>query len=122
MANLFGVFLLYCIRLLDAAPNLVVESMAPIVAARDSKIWYQHIFSGMMCGACIQLAVYNYSNNHSYLSAILPVMMFILIGGEHCIADSFYYMWASWSFNHAIAILLVFIGNLIGATVVVFAN
>ncbi len=96
--------------------------MSPIVTARDDKIWYQHIFSGMICGACIQFAVYNYSNNHSYLSAILPVMIFILVGGEHCIADSFYYMWSAWSWHHALAIGLVFIGNLLGAILVVMTN
>ena len=122
VANLFGVFLLYCIRYMDAAPNLVTEAMIPIVAARDNKIWYQHIFSGILCGACIQLAVYNYSNNHSYWSAILPVMMFILIGGEHCIADTFYYIWSPWSLQHAIQVLLVFIGNFIGAVLVVLTK
>ena len=119
VANLFGVFLVYCIRALDAQPNLVVEVMNPIVTARDSKLWYQHIFSGILCGACIQIAVNNFKDNKSYWGVILPVMMFILIGGEHCIADTFYYIWTPWSLQHMLQILLVFIGNFIGAVLVV---
>ena len=119
LANLFGIFLAYSIRNLDAQPNLVTDAMAPIVALRDNKIWYQHIFSGILCGACIQIAVYNYKENKSYLGVILPVMVFILIGGEHCIADTFYYLWSSWSINHLINICLVFCGNFIGAILVV---
>ena len=46
-------------------------------------------------------------------------MTFILIGGEHCIADTFYYIWSPWSLQHAIQVLLVFIGNFIGAVLVV---
>lgn len=122
VSNLFGVLLVYGIRAMDALPELVVEAMHPIVAARDTKLWYSHIFSGMLCGACIQLAVYNYKGNKSYWGVILPVMTFILIGGEHCIADTFYYMWSPWCVQHAFNILLVFCGNLIGAILVVAAK
>ena len=40
MANLFGVLLLYCIRYLDNLSYVVSGAMAPLVAARDDKIWY----------------------------------------------------------------------------------
>lgn len=119
ISNLFGVLLIYCVRAMDALPELVIEAMNPIVAARDAKLWYSHIFSGILCGACIQLAVYNYKENKSYWGIILPVMTFILIGGEHCIADSFYYMWTPWNIYHAINIVLTFCGNFIGAILVV---
>lgn len=96
--------------------------MIPIIATRDVKIWYQHILSGILCGICIQIAVNNYKGNKSYLGIILPVMTFIMIGGEHCVADTFYYAWGAWSLQHLIQIFEVFIGNFIGAMFVVFAN
>lgn len=121
-ANLFGVLGIFLIRYLDAQPELVANAMAPIVAARDIKLWYQHILAGILCGICIQIAVNNYKGNKSYWGVILPVMTFIMIGGEHCIADTFYYIWAPWSIAHMIQILEVFFGNLIGAVLVVFAS
>ena len=122
VTNLFGVLLCYAIRKLDANDWMVVKCCEPLVAARDSKLWYNHIFSGMLCGACIQVAIYNYQGNKSFWGVIIPVMVFILIGGEHCVADAFYYMWAPWSVQHAFQLLLVFIGNFIGATLVVLTK
>lgn len=122
VANLIGVGTAFLIRRLDAHPELIYEAAKPIIAARDAKFWYQHILAGIGCGACIQIAVYNYKKTPSFWGVCLPVMVFILCGFEHCIADSFYYCWGVFAWQHILQVFLVFIGNFIGSTLVVAAS
>ena len=120
--NLIGTATIFLIRAMDANANIVYELAAPIVAARDAKLWYQHIVAGIGCGACIQVAVNNYQKHPSFWGVCLPVMVFILCGFEHCIADSFYYYWSPFTWRHLLQIFEVFFGNAIGAQLIVAAN
>ena len=87
-----------------------------IVNARNARLWYQHIAAGIICGVCIQIAVQNYKKDKSAIGVILPVMVFILTGSEHCIADLFYYIVGNGT--KWIQIFEVILGNLLGATLV----
>ena len=126
VANLIGIatiFGLYELGDTTLFPDPIRQAGATIAAARDSSLWYQHILRGIFCGICIEAACANYCNDKSSWGVILPVMMFILIGGEHCIADAAYYLFApGWEWRHLLQIFEVFCGNLIGAIVVVFAS
>lgn len=122
ISNILGVITIFLIRYFDAMPELVYEVANPIIIGRDAKMWYQHIFSGIGCGICIQIAVSNWKTKGEPWGVILPVGLFILCGFEHCIADSFYYCWSSFSWQHIIQIFEVFIGNLIGAFIVLLPN
>lgn len=118
MANLFGVLTIFIIRRLDFMPELIYECASPIIESRDAELWYQHIIGGMSCGICIQMAVNNWKAKNKSLGVILPVMIFILCGFEHCIADAFYYTWSTFEWRHLLQILEVFIGNMLGAFIV----
>jgi len=78
--------------------------------------------SGILCEICIYIAVVGYRTIQAsigkYLSIILGVMVFILCGFEHCIADMFYFLAyiAPNTVLYAAAILLfVTAGNIAGA-------
>lgn len=118
MANLLGVLTIFIIRHLDFMPELIYECASPIIESRDAELWYQHIIGGMGCGICIQMAVNNWKAKNKSLGVILPVMIFILVGFEHCIADAFYYAWSAFEWRHLLQICLVFIGNMLGAFIV----
>lgn len=91
-----------------------------IILARYARVWYEHILAGILCGVCIQIAVQSYQKERDNLSVILPVMVFILIKSEHCIADFFYYLVCKqMPFNY---ILCVFLGNFIGASLILLCN
>ena len=45
------------------------------------------------CGVMMYLAVDGYKKTKSWLFVILPVMVFILCGFEHCVANMFYFSW-----------------------------
>lgn len=73
----------------------------------------------VFCGALMYLAVDNYKKSRSWLFIILPVVIFILCGFEHCIANMFYFTLAdSWHSWHTVSYQLIMIaGNAVGAWV-----
>lgn len=77
------------------------------------------LFLGIFCNVFIYIAVEGYrSNPHEtgkYLSLILGVMVFILCGTEHCVADMFYFwMGGAWNVRSVVCILIITLGNMIG--------
>ena len=76
-------------------------------------------FLGVLCNIFIYIAVEGYrSNPHElgkYLSLFLGVMVFILAGTEHCVADTFYFWMAgAWSGRAILCILVISLGNAAG--------
>lgn len=53
----------------------------------EHPLWYTAIM-GFLCGMLIYMATQHKTTNLIY--TILPVMAFILIGAEHCVANMFY--------------------------------
>ncbi len=73
----------------------------------------------VFCGALMYLAVDSFKKSRSWLFIILPVIIFILCGFEHCIANMFYFTLAdSWGSMHTVSYQLIMIaGNAVGAWV-----
>lgn len=74
---------------------------------------------GILCDVMIYIAVEGYSKINyelgKYLALVFGVVVFILGGFEHCIADMFYFSAASmWSVNAAIRVFVILLGNAIG--------
>lgn len=61
----------------------------------------------------MHIAVAGYKKSKNPLIVVLPVMVFILIGAEHCVADMFYWFYAD-TINIP-ALLVITLGNTIGA-------
>lgn len=75
----------------------------------SNPIWMLLIY-GFMCGILMFVAVH--SKNEFVI--ILCIMVFILSGYEHCIADSIYIM-VNFSFVNFLKFLFIVIGNSLGA-------
>lgn len=86
-----------------------------------TKSWYEFLFDSIGCGICIYLSVELYKKTGSIFVIILGVLVFILSGFEHCIADIFY-LSASMSFDlkSILYILTAIIGNSIGSLLIRF--
>lgn len=73
---------------------------------------------GLLCNIFIYIAVEGYKNNPhelgKYLSLFFGVMVFILAGTEHCVADMFYFWLSGWSVDAAVRILVITLGNAVG--------
>ena len=71
------------------------------------------------CGAMMFLAVDNYKQSKAWFFVIMPIMIFILSGFEHSIANMFYFSLANvWSLNTIILTIIAILGNAIGAFLV----
>ena len=86
-----------------------------------TKSWHEFLFDSIGCGICIYLSVELYKKTGSIFVIILGVLVFILSGFEHCIADIFY-LSASMSFDlkSILYILTAIIGNSIGSLLIRF--
>ena len=76
-------------------------------------------FLGVLCNIFIYIAVEGYARNPhemgKYLSLFLGIMVFILSGTEHCVADMFYFWMAgAWSGKAIACLLVISLGNAAG--------
>jgi len=74
---------------------------------------------GVLCNIFIYIAVEGYNHNPheagKYLSLLFGVMVFILCGTEHCVADMFYiWMAGAWNGRMILCILVITLGNAAG--------
>lgn len=77
---------------------------------------------GIFCNMLIYIAVEGYGNipheTGKYLALFFGVMVFILCGYEHCVADMFYFSAADmWSSGALVRLLVITLGNVVGGVV-----
>ncbi len=91
-----------------------VSTLQQVSAIKFAKPWYQMLAMGTVCGMLIHTATRAKTNK---IITILCIMVFILAGAEHCIADM-----ANLFFTPGLIQLgnfcLVVIGNILGAKIV----
>lgn len=97
-----------CYRLLSGPIDLFETT-------RLVKTPLQIFYSGIICGICIYCAVELYKRSKNLLPVVIGVMAFILTGGTHCIADTFYLFAGSFSWLGFGYIVLTILGNSFGA-------
>ncbi len=105
-----------------AKPNLHDVAVTLCEAKLGQAPW-QTIILGALCGILVYIAVDNFKSDsdktpfHKYLLVFTCVPAFILCGFEHSIADMFYFAASNmlYSGKGIVYILLVTLGNLIGA-------
>lgn len=106
--NLIGIGTIvaaYCI----ANPQFY-ELIRAAAEVKFAKTYLQMLFGGLFCGVLIHFAV---KCKVPYLIS-MAVIIFILIGAEHCIAD-FPYLLTTLSLSHVGKFLMVVLGNSLGA-------
>lgn len=85
---------------------------------KTNKSIYEVLALSIMCGILMYLAIDNYNKNRNIMFIIMPVMVFILSGFEHSIANMFYYFSSDYrNLESVIYLLINIIGNGIGAIV-----
>ena len=103
--------------------TVVSANAAALVKSKLAKTLPDVFVAAFFCGILIYAAVELFSKNKHPLLVIMPIMIFILCGFEHCIADAFYFA-ASGIFSlRALAFMLVCIaGNAVGSIAVHLAE
>ena len=97
------------------------EKAVSIISTKISDSFLSQVILGFFCGMLMYIAVENgrISRNKGYdisavFGTVLPVMVFILCGFNHSVADCFYFFAADLSFKGALYILIVAVGNALG--------
>ena len=97
-----------------------VNLLSKCVITSKLNITISNMFiKSIICGMLIYLAVELYKHKQNLLCLILPVVIFILSGAEHCIVNIFY-CFASLNFDIRMIyfILICIIGNSIGSIII----
>lgn len=90
-----------------------VDIISAAAAAKFSKSILTLFINACFCGVLIHFAV----KNKQIILTIFAVMIFILIGAEHCIADFPYFLF-NLSWLNLIKMLSIILGNSIGAILI----
>ena len=119
IGNLAGTGLCALLAGLSRSGPALQERAAQLCAAKLADGFLSLFCLGILCNCLIYIAVEGYkSNPHElgkYLSLLFGVMVFILCGTEHCVADMFYFWMAGqWSLKAAAVILVITAGNIVG--------
>ena len=125
LGNLIGTGLTASCAALTRIGPAVQEKAASLCQVKLNDGLLSLFLLGVLCNIFIYIAVEGYkSNPHElgkYLSLFFGVMVFILCGTEHCVADMFYFWMAGlWSGRAILSVLVISLGNAAGG--VLFAS
>lgn len=119
LGNLLGTGLTAWLASLTRAAPMLRERAGDLCRVKLDDSLLSLFVLGIFCNVLIYIAVEGYKNNPhelgKYLSLLFGVMVFILIGSEHCVADMFYFwMAAVWSGRTLLCLLVITLGNSVG--------
>lgn len=119
IGNFLGTFLISNLLKLTRIYDLIKEKCELSVSIKINDSWYSILFLSVMCGILIYLGVDNFKKSNNNFSKILGiifcVVVFIISGYEHCIANMFYFgLVDEWSLKSVSYILIMVLGNSLG--------
>ncbi len=119
LGNLVGTGLTSGTAMLTRNASVLSEKALALCQIKLGDSLLSLFFLGFLCNIFIYLAVEGYARNPhelgKYLSLFFGVMVFILAGTEHCVADMFYFWMAkAWSGKAILCILVISLGNAAG--------
>ena len=120
--NLIGTGIIALIILATRQGAAIAEAAQALCATKMSDSYMSLFLLGAFCNIMIYISVEGYNKIPyelgKYISLFLGVMVFILSGFEHSIADMFYF-WAAgnWSVESVIRLLIITLGNAAGGIV-----
>ena len=108
--------------LMVSTHGAMYDTAAGLAAAKLDKPFYIVIIDGIICELCIAVAVRGYAKAEGfgkYLTVVLGVMVFILCGAEHVVADMFYFAAARATDIAGVTLFLLTatVGNLAGGVI-----
>lgn len=123
VGNLVGsIIVAELVRLTRVAPGIIEKSTKLVQVKADDTLISLFVL-GIFCNIMVVHAVDQYLNNPheigKYLGIIMSIMVFILVGFEHSIADMFYIQMARmWNSQTIIALIVITLGNVLGGILI----
>ncbi|MCQ2537537.1 MAG: formate/nitrite transporter family protein [Lachnospiraceae bacterium] len=111
------------IRLTPLADKIVPKCETNVQAKLENS-WYAFLILGIFCGVLMFIAVDTYKKNIEkkdflcVVAVFMGVMVFILAGFEHSIADMFYFTLTGHFVDILLPLLLITIGNALGGNLI----
>lgn len=126
LGNIIGSF--FVVLLLHTSDLLMPSIIRDVLFSKISLNWHECLSRGFLCNWLVCLAVYLSKNQKDTINKILvimiPIILFVSCGYEHCIANLFYFIsgtiYQICSFKEVFFnLLFVTIGNILGGIVCV---
>lgn len=120
IGNLLGAFILASLIKVTRMGPTLIEAAKNVVASKQNDSWYSILLLAILCGIMIYIAVVGHEKTEYPLGktifAFFPIVLFILLGFEHVVANACYYTYAG-VFNAKMVgyFVLMAIGNGIGS-------
>ncbi len=123
IGNLIGCIIIGLFVLLSTKSNQLNETAYNLCINKFSSNTVSLFFSSILCGVLMAIAVLANRIGANCIAksfvAIICVAAFILIGGEHCIADIGYIILGKYfTLISAIKMIFIIVGNLIGSIII----
>lgn len=120
IGNVIGTSLTSFLISLTRGGELLKEKSFVLVDAKLNDSWYSILILSFFCGIMIYLAVKGQVKSNNPLGKVIfvfiPVMVFILCGFEHVVANVAYFVYARViSLKTILYFLLMFVGNGLGS-------
>lgn len=123
LGNLFGTWLIAALEGLTRSSSSLAEKAAGICRIKLDDSLLSIFILAMFCNILIYIAVDGFNNNPhelgKYLSLFFGVMVFILCGFEHCVANMYYFSVAGlWSLKTLLYVIVMTLGNAAGGVLI----
>ena len=126
IGNFIGTFLVGYILKFTRIYSLIHDKAKSLVDIKLDDSLVSILILAFFCGILMYLAVNTYKENKDigkYLGVFLGVIVFILCGFEHCIANMYYFSVANaWNVNALLYLLVMILGNSLGGMLIPLCN
>lgn len=126
IGNFIGTFFVGFILRYTRIYNMISEKAKTLADIKLNDTLISVLILSFFCGILMYLAVNTYKEVKDigkYLAVFLGVIVFILCGFEHCIANMYYFSVSStWSLNTLLYLLVMILGNSLGGILIPLCN
>ena len=126
IGNFIGTFFVGFILKYTRIYTMISEKAKTLADIKLNDTLISILILSFFCGILMYLAVHTYkevTDTRKYLAVFLGVIVFILCGFEHCIANMYYFSVSStWSLNTLLYLLVMILGNSLGGILIPLCN
>ena len=126
IGNFIGTFFVGYILKFTRIYSLIHDKAKLLVNVKLDDSLISILILAFFCGILMYLAVNTYKENKDiskYLGVFLGVIVFILCGFEHCVANMYYFSVANiWNLNTLLYLLIMILGNSLGGMLIPLCN
>lgn len=126
VGNFIGTFMVGFILRYTRIYELISNKATSLVNIKLDDTVHSILILSFFCGILMYIAVNTYkvvNDIGKYVAVFLGVIVFILCGFEHCVANMFYFsVAASWGYKTVLYLFIMIVGNSLGGILIPLCN